>query len=258
MRRSITSSRLKFALITLTLLIIPLIAISHVASAAEISSTFDTDLDGWTSSPGGTMTFGATGGNPGGFLRHADADNTDMFVSAPAKFLGDRSSFIGGTVSFDGIATDGVTGDYSPYGIVKLRSGGAEVFADLAPANNPAATWSTFSAPLSAPTFGTDPATFAAILGNLTAIEVLTESRIGVVETVGFDNFRLSSPVPEPTIGTLAAISLFIRRRNGTKRALRHLDQRNRMRPAATPSSPRPGIRAGIGVAKFMQIGMSG
>ena len=211
---SVTSSRLKFAHIKFILLLLPLIAISRHASAAEISSTFDTDLDGWTSSAGGTMTFGATGGNPGGFLRHADADNSDMFVSAPAKFLGNRSSFIGGTVSFDGIEIDGATGDYSPYGIVKLRSGGAEVFADLAPANNPTAAWSTFSAPLNNPTFSTDPATFAAILSNLTAIEVLTESRVGIVETVGFDNFRLITPVPEPvTIASIATITLFIRRR---------------------------------------------
>jgi hypothetical protein len=243
MPRSITSSQLTFAYINLILLLVALISIlsiARVASAAEISSTFDTDLDGWTSSAGGTMTFGATGGNPGGFLHHADADNTDMFVSAPAKFLGDRSAFVGGTVSFDGIAADGVTGDYSPYGIVKLRSGGAEVFADLAPANNPTATWSTFSAPLSAATFGTDPATFAAILGNLTAIEVLTESRVGIVETVGFDNFRLSTPVPEPTtIAMLAAISLLIRRRDEASVAASG--------SAATPSSPRPVLRERTG-----------
>src|SRR4051794_40929846 len=148
------------------LMVILPFALARIASAAQITSTFDTDLDGWTSSAGGTMSFVATGGNPGGFLRDVDNDNSDMFVSAPAKFLGNQSAFVGGTVSFDGIALDGVVGDYAPYGIVTFRSGGTQIFADLAPAAEPTASWSTFSAPLNAATFGTDAATFASVLGN--------------------------------------------------------------------------------------------
>src|SRR4051794_26473977 len=67
----------------LVLTLVALLAMARVASATQITSTFDTDLDGWTSSSGGSMTFVTTGGNPGGFLRDLDLDNTDMFVSAP-------------------------------------------------------------------------------------------------------------------------------------------------------------------------------
>jgi len=193
-------SRLVFTLIAL----IPLV---RIASATQIASTFDTDLDGWTSSSGGSMTFATTGGNPGGFLRDLDLDNTDMFVSAPAKFLGDQSAFAGGSVSFDGLELDAGPGNYQPYGTITLRSGATSIQADLVPLGNPTATWSTFSIPLSAATFGTTPNTFASVLGNLTAVEVLTESKIGVIETVGFDNFSLTTPVPEPTsaaaVGTM-------------------------------------------------------
>ena len=105
------------------LTLVALIAMARVASATQILSTFDTDLDGWTSSSGGSTTFATTGGDPGGFLRDLDLDNTDMFVSAPAKFLGDKSAFAGGTVSFDGIELDAGPGNYQPYGTVTLRSG---------------------------------------------------------------------------------------------------------------------------------------
>src|SRR5438046_1481339 len=145
------------------------------------------------------MTFGTTGGNPGGFLRDLDLDNTDMFVSAPAKFQGDKSAFAGGTISFDGIELDPGPGNYQPYGTVTLRSGATSIQADLVPLGQPTATWSTFSIPLNATTFGTAPNTFASVLGNLTAAEVLIESKTGIVETVGLDNFSLTTPTPEPT-----------------------------------------------------------
>jgi hypothetical protein len=187
-----------------------LIAMARGASAAQIISTFDTDQDGWTSSSGGSMTFATTGGNPGGFLRQVDLDNTDMFVSAPAKFLGNQSAFAGGSVSFDGIELDPGPGNYQPYGTVTLRSGATSIQADLVPLGNPTATWSTFSIPLDATTFGTAPNTFASVLGNLTAIEVLTESKVGIVETVGLDNFRLSSPVPEPASAATVVTMLML------------------------------------------------
>ena len=131
----------------LVLTLVALMALARVASATQIVSTFDADPDGWTSSSGGSMTFATTGGNPGGFLRQLDLDNTDMFVSAPAKFLGDKSAFAGGSVLFDGIELDAGPGNYQPYGTVTLRSGATSIQADLVPLGNPANAWSTFSIP---------------------------------------------------------------------------------------------------------------
>src|SRR5262245_7449754 len=204
----------------LVLALVALIALARVASAAQIVSTFDTDLDGWTSSSGGSMTFATTGGNPGGFLRDLDLDNTDMFVSAPAKFLGDKSAFAGGSVSFDGIELDTGPGDYQPYGTVTLRSGATSVQADLVPLGNPTNAWGTFSIPLDATTFGAAPGTFASVLANLTAVEVLTESKVGLVETVGFDNFTLATPAPEPTsaAAVVAVLMLACARSRGTRK----------------------------------------
>ena len=86
-----------------------------------VSSTFDTDLDGWQAvgldiafqvfPPAldvtpvvntGDMVFSPTDGNPGGYARLTDAIETPAsFASAPSKFLGDLSAFVDGTLSFD-------------------------------------------------------------------------------------------------------------------------------------------------------------
>lgn len=180
--------------------LLPLLGgIAAQAQTLTLHSGFDTNLEGWTSS-GGTISHAATGGNPGGHLVQVDIDLQDMFVTAPALFLGNQSAFLGGTLSFDARQIIG-TADYVPFGIVMLRSsGGINVFADIAPPAFPSSDWSTFSVPLTAAAFGTSPTTFATVMNQLSAIEVTLESSVGVVETVGFDNFRLqAAAVPEPS-----------------------------------------------------------
>lgn len=95
------------------------------AGSPTVSSTFDTDLEGWTPvgldigftvippsfsiSPVANtpdMVFDAGGGafdgNPGGFARFTDViEEPSSFASAPAEYLGDLSGYIGGTFSFD-------------------------------------------------------------------------------------------------------------------------------------------------------------
>ena len=45
--------------------------ITQNANAISITTTFDTDLEGW-SSTGGILSFNGSGGNPGGFLSLQD------------------------------------------------------------------------------------------------------------------------------------------------------------------------------------------
>jgi hypothetical protein len=52
-----------------------------------VSSTFDTDLDGWVGLDG-SFSYQSSGGNPGGYIQFYDSAGTG-FISAPAKFLGD-------------------------------------------------------------------------------------------------------------------------------------------------------------------------
>ncbi|MBL8823116.1 MAG: PEP-CTERM sorting domain-containing protein [Planctomycetia bacterium] len=166
-------------------------------SAQTIQSTFDAGLEGWTTSTGGSLTFSATGGNPGGYLQQMDLDLQDMFVMAPAPFLGNLSAFQGGTLSFDVKQIVG-TADYAPFGIVILRNGANFVSADIVPPGLPGSDWSTQSVILNATSFGTTPDFLASIMSNVTALEIMLESQVGVFETVGLDNVQLAVAVPEP------------------------------------------------------------
>ena len=197
-----------------------LLVTPQTLSAASISSGFDADLEGWTGSEGGAVTYNATGGNPGGFLQQTDVDLSDMYVIAPAAYLGDRTSYIGGTLSFDAIQLIGPGDDYDLFGTVTLRSGGSFVIADLALPGNPPRDWASYSITLDGASFGATELDFAAILSNLTAIEVMLESQIGVIESTGFDNFKISTAVPEVSSFVLLGVLLpaaFIVRGRGKK-----------------------------------------
>lgn len=188
------------------------------ASAVTIESTFDAGLEGWTGSTGGDLAFVSTGGNPGGFLQQTDTDLSDMFVMAPASFLGDLSAFLNGTLSFDARQVGGNGEKYAPFGFVTLFNGGNAISADIAGANAPSNDWTTFSMNLDAAGFQTTPEAVAAVLSNVTMIMVQLESQIGAVEVTGMDNFRMVSAVPEPatlligSFGVCGVLSLVRRR----------------------------------------------
>jgi hypothetical protein len=181
------------------------LALGTQALGVVWESTFDSDLDGWTGS-GGTMSFSATGGNPGGFLRREDADATTMSVFAPAKFLGDLTAFEGGMLSFDAIAL-GTVPDFTPFGTVTIRSGAMSATSDLAPSGHPfVGEWFHFSNTLQ--NFGTTDSLHS-ILANVTEIEIVLEyaDYDSVRETVGFDSFVVDT-VPEPAGLGLAVLVL--------------------------------------------------
>jgi hypothetical protein len=205
-------ARAGVAALALTLLAV------HAASALTIESTFDAGLEGWTTSVGGELTFVANGGNPGGFLQQTDIDLSDMFVMAPASFLGDLSAFLNGSLSFDARQVSGAGEKYAPFGFVTLFNGGNAVSADIAGAGAPSTDWTTFSVNLTPAGFQTTPEALAAVLSNVTIIAVQLESQIGVVEATGMDNFRLVSAVPEPAtlaMGAAGALcALAVGRRN--------------------------------------------
>jgi hypothetical protein len=83
-----------------------LIALVGPASAGSVSSTFDTDAEGWgvgnirsnlstAPDPSNPPTYNATGGNPSGYISTTDTEDIVAFL-APGKFLGNDVGFIGG------------------------------------------------------------------------------------------------------------------------------------------------------------------
>lgn len=197
------------------------------AAAQVVTSTFDTDLDGWTKAAGSdaasTTVWVSTGGNPDGFLRQNEAaDGFADRIAAPAKFLGNLSAFNGGTLSFD-VWTNIISSALNANTDVILAGPTLSLRFDLpSPVVN---TWTPRSMTLShnagwvlqdtgvAPT----ASEFAGILANVTSLTLLADFRSGP-ETPGFDNIRLQA-IPEPSAaawllgaGALAFVTARLRR----------------------------------------------
>src|SRR5690349_5076266 len=89
-----------------TLLLLVCVTLT-VVTKAQITSTFNTNDEGWTVTDvsGGsvqTVTYNGTGGNPGGYLSTSISLSTSMYWRAPAKFLGDHcQNSYGSNLKFD-------------------------------------------------------------------------------------------------------------------------------------------------------------
>ncbi|MBM4384324.1 MAG: hypothetical protein FJ091_13290 [Deltaproteobacteria bacterium] len=178
------------------------------ASATTITSDFQVDTDGWTHT--GASVFQQLVAGPNGFLYIDNSEGPITYIFAPAKFLGDLSAFDGGTVSFDGnqlsITAPPWTSAGEDYGHLTISGPGGSATLDLLPApGQPTATWTTYSATLSAAAFGKTQQEWDAILADVTSIRLSVEAVFGG-EVEGIDNFTLRS-VPEPSFLALATVA---------------------------------------------------
>ncbi|MBI5766901.1 MAG: IPT/TIG domain-containing protein [Verrucomicrobia bacterium] len=191
-------------------------------NAPPIISDFATGASGWTVASLSALTsnnysvvgtyaptYTATGGNPGGFISSTDPDGGDFMFSAPAAFLGNKSAYVGGTLSYDLNHPVGAV-DYQATDVV-LAGNGTRLIWQASPAIVPPASgWMTVTVPL-APSaqwrLGTNDgplataSDFQTVLGNLTAVYLRGEYTFGA-ETTGLDNVILASPVTPPAILT--------------------------------------------------------
>lgn len=88
------------------------ILIAACGAAQAVTSTFDTGNEGWVEIDMAdyvynsilatyNVGFSPTAGNPGGYISGSDPSGYTFWFSAPAKFLGDKSSTFGKTLSYD-------------------------------------------------------------------------------------------------------------------------------------------------------------
>ena len=209
--------------------------------AAPISSTFDTDDDGWrvidvfTDVQGNAAyvddgqqveyDYKTTGGNPGGYIEAIDPSSGTFLFVAPTKFTGNLSAYQGGTLSFDTFYTPNDSNDWRGDPDVIL-SNGTTTLLWIAPENPVGTSWNAVSTSLKpgagwtigglngpAPT----AADFASVLGSVTLLRIRGEYYNGVTETTGLDNVVLTV-VPEPgtwalMAGGLGLLGLVARRR---------------------------------------------
>ncbi len=197
---------------------------------AAVSSTFDTDADGWT---GMTFTnqgvfvnntlpgfnYHPSGGNPGGYISTLDPGPTlAARLGAPGNFLGNQSVFLGGSLTFD--LTIDRTGpvDQDPPPLLLLQNGSASLLYIDGPVPS-VGIWPSYVIPLvpQAPTvpFGAGwyaftagnllsarsavQADFDAVFANLTHFSITGEfiNDGANFDTVGLDNVVLQAvPIP--------------------------------------------------------------
>jgi MYXO-CTERM domain-containing protein len=228
-------------------------AVTAGAARANVISNFDAGSESWSlldlvSTSGGptlsvarrypTITWAASGGNPGGFVYGPDDRDNTLVYSAPAAFLGNKSSYAGGTVSFDikdvKDTSAGALGTTN-VPLILMKTGGSKALFQTASlgANStytrasftlsPGSTWklNAFNGALAT------SADFSDVLGDLGAVYVLSDYYIGN-ETASLDNVRLTavSGAPEPGTAVLALLA-----------AAATLGRRRR-RPSLTPPSP--------------------
>lgn len=210
-----------------------------LSAQAAVTSTFDTDAEGWsglTARPGESSapihnvgpfgSYSATGGNPGGYFRLPDPDDQDTFFSAPAQFLGNQSSAVGGTLSYD-LYTDASINYAGPN--VVLQGGGVTLVYVLTTQPAVQNSWVTVNVALapsaswhlgSAGGGAASTADFQTALGNLNRLWISAETHSPVEETSGLDNVRLAAAVPEPAtaamllLGVAAIAGMHSRRRS--------------------------------------------
>ena len=117
-----------------------LIGVASPASAGVLAqSTFDTDVDGWTTFvttngfPESNISFSPGGGNPGGAARHdAPSEGAVSFFFAPSKFVTGLHSAIGGSIAWDE-ATINPGGPFFPAIDVQVTAGTERIRLSLSP-----------------------------------------------------------------------------------------------------------------------------
>jgi hypothetical protein len=173
-----------------------LVFANPISAQITISSTFGTDAEGWIGIPGeGSVSYSATGGNPGGHIRVTDigvGGGLGSGAIAPSQFLGDLSAFDGGLLSYDMATFAGGGSTFGIFGTVQITGSGMSASFDVAVTGPPFGVWQSFSAPLAAASWGVSEVEWASILSDVTEIAFSTDAFDGP-ETIGVDNFTLAS-----------------------------------------------------------------
>ena len=170
-----------------------------VSPAYSAQSTFDADLEGWTSNTPAEVLWAGTGGNPGGYARFEDVLSESTFLIAPAPFLGDWSGLDGwGVLSYDHKVFQ--AGNYSEAWAYEVRisgPGGSANWTGAAPTGP--TDWMPQVIPIRQDAWSVQSGTWSGLLGSVDTLWISIEqfsSLSGPQEICGIDNVQL---VPEPS-----------------------------------------------------------
>ena len=209
----------QFLIVSLLLI---LLCISNSPVYASLMSNFNLGDEGWTTrtyySPTNTnppltseppVLWGGSGGNPDGYIYLPDPGNGSTQFKAPNAWMGDWTSYIGGTFSFDLMVSE--IQDSSAYQNIPniYIHSGSVILAWRETITPMEDEWTHFERTLSSPFWEIwygDGRAFDELMANVTEVTVRGESFDGY-DVFGIDNIRVS-PVPEPTTMILFSIGL--------------------------------------------------
>lgn len=190
------------------ILIVAFLFLAATSLQAQITSTFDTDADGWVAlynvGTVATSTYQSSGGNPGGFMSAAPPTaggsvNTSMawYWQAPAKFLGQHDLSFGQLLEFDLIQSVAGT-DNTVSDVVVGGPSGATLHYTFP--QKPQTSWTSYSIPLDNTAdwrYGGKTGAVASkyqikyILSNVTGLWMRCKYINSAGYTCGIDNVRL-------------------------------------------------------------------
>ena len=198
----------------------PVFLIAAVSAKADITSTFDLDNEGWTVADVDTSDLSilssANATWDAGRLTATEFGSEFFVYAAPARFLGDKSAFYGGSVGFT--LSDTVRDGFR-YPNLLLRGNGTAIAYFTPP---PSAAGTAYTIPLTANPLATNPlttngwydfdqnpvseATLRNVLSNLDRFGISADWATGRQDVTTLDDVVVAAPVPEPA--TLAVLGL--------------------------------------------------
>lgn len=201
-------------------LALPILLFAAAGARADITSTFDSDNEGWTTANVDTSDLSILSSSAAaweaGHLTATETPGQFFVYAAPTKYLGDKSTFYGGSVSF---ALSDTVRDGLRYPNLLLRGNGTAIAYFTLP---PSAAGTTYTIPLTANPAATNPlttngwydfnqkpvseATLRGVLSNLDRFGVSADWATARQDVTTLDNVIVAAPVPEPA--TFAALGL--------------------------------------------------
>jgi Laminin B (Domain IV)/Ig-like domain CHU_C associated/FG-GAP-like repeat/IPT/TIG domain len=196
-----------------------LLLIGNIAFG-QITSTFNTNDDGWTvyDNSGTTpqpVTYNASGGNPGGYVSSSLVTGQPHFWHAPAKFLGNLAyTSYGETISFDLQASD--PNGHSGYGDIEIYNGSQRLVLDLVSIPAQAPGWTHYSIRLdesanwklgSINSGAASKENILHVLTNVVNIRIHVQYRFAANQTGGLDNVVLNVHPPAPPAPVVASVN---------------------------------------------------
>jgi Ca2+-binding RTX toxin-like protein len=189
------------------------LAIPASAGAVTLQNTFDASPEGWLTGQGSgnpsSISFSASGGNPGGHIFDSDtvADTGGgsnlFFFQASAAWTGNLSANYGGMLSFDMKHT---AAEYGP--IIAIFANNGDILETQAATIPTNAAWTTISVPLDGGGGwayvhggnGTDAsaANFNTVLSDVSAVLIVGDLDSGTGGVARLDNAKLLEPAAPP------------------------------------------------------------